>query len=229
MTMQLCGMSASPYFERVMVVLDIKGVLADVSYPGVPGGFKSVEHTAHHPKAMIPYLIKEDGSSLTEGQLIAEYLDHKLGGPTLLPADIDKAMQVRAICRIFDLYYYPAQRPVGAAYFGGEVTEAEIAKARNEDIPAAFRYIEKYMDDGEYAVGNSWSVADAVLMTQLYWYERAIGHEGIHGFFGCKRMEAYWDNIQKTDIAKCSVERVEKAYNQIFGGPGTSFEAGEAE
>jgi|GEM_PF-1422071 len=227
MAMQLCGMSASPYFERVMVVLDIKGVLADVSYPGVPGGFRSEEHIAHHPKAMIPYLIKEDGSSLTEGQLITEYLDYKLDGPILVPADIDKAMQVRAICRIFDLYYYPAQRPVGAAYFGGEVTEAEIAKARDEDIPSAFRYIEKYMDGGEYAVGDSWSVADAVLITQLYWYDRAIGDKGIQGFFGCARMEAYWNNIQKTDVAKRSVERVEKAYNQIFGGPGSRSEGEE--
>lgn len=218
MTMQLCGVSVSPYFERVYTALDMKGALDALTYPGVPGGFKSEEHFKHHPMGMVPFLIKDDGSSLTEGQLIAEYLDDILKGPSLMPADPDKAAQVKVIARIFDLYYYAAQRPMGSAYFGGEETEEDIRNAREVEIPKALKYIEKYVDGGAYAVGDSWTHADAVFITQLYWYETVGGKYGLDGFGDCGKIADYWASVKETDVAQRSFERVSKSYEQFFGG-----------
>jgi len=216
--MQLCGVSVSPYFERVYTVLDLKGATDQVDYPGIPGGFKSDEHFKYHPMGMIPFLIKEDGSSLTEGQIIAEYLDEVLEGPSLMPSEPDAAAQVRAIARVFDLYYYAAQRPIGSAYFGGDESEEDIKNAREIKIPKALKYIEKYMGDGEYAVGDGWTIADAVLISQLFWYDTIGEKYGLDGFANCPKLTVYWDRIKGTDAAKRSFNRVKKSYEQFFGG-----------
>jgi glutathione S-transferase len=218
MAMQLCGVSVSPYFERVFLALDMKGATKELDYPGVPGGFKSDEHFMHHPMGMVPFLIKDDGSSLTEGQIIMEYLDAVVSGPKLIPENADDAAQVAAIARVFDLYYYAAQRPFGSAYFGGTETEEDMKNAREVEIPKALAYLEKYMGEGERAVGNSWSTADAVLISQLYWYERVGDKYELPNFDAFPKLKAYWDKIKVTDVAKRSFERVGKSFDQFFGG-----------
>jgi len=220
MTMQLCGVSVSPYFERILTMLDLKGAMKQLEYPGVPGGFKSAEHLAHHPMGMVPYLIKDDGDSLTEGQIIMEYLDAVLDGPKMLPDSPDAAAQVKAICRIFDLYYYAAQRPIGSTFFGGEEDPDAIKKALEEDIPKALNYIEKYMGEASRAVGDSWSIADTVLISQFYWYDRVGAKFPLPTLADYPKLNSYWVRTKETDEAKRSFARIEKSFEEVFGSEG---------
>jgi len=219
MTMQLCGVSVSPYFERIIIMLDMKGALDQIELGAVPGGFKSDAHFVYHPMGKIPFLIKEDGSSLTESQVIAEYLDHKLEGPAMVPGDLDEATQARLIARILDIYYAEAVRPMARVAFGGEASDEEIAKARDEDIPRAFDYLEKYMGSGKRAVGDSWTVADAALISHLYWFGALMPRFGVEGFGGRPRLTAYWDRVKDTDLVKRSFERVKKSYDAFTDNP----------
>ncbi|MBL4787950.1 MAG: glutathione S-transferase family protein [Kordiimonadaceae bacterium] len=219
MTIQLFGASVSPYYERVLVFLDMKGALDQVELCSVPGGFKSGAHIEHHPLGMIPFLIKEDGSSLTESQLIMLYLDSVLIGPKQLPVNIDAAIQTQAIARVFDLYYGAAVKPFGAAYFGGEVDEAAMETARGGEIQKVFGYVEKYMDGGQHAVGTDWTMADAVLIVQLYWYHRIGQTFELPALARFPKLKSYWENINRCDYALRSIGRIETSYNNFSGKP----------
>lgn len=216
--MQLCGHSVSPYFERVVIALDIKGALDQVTLAGVPGGFKSDEHFGHHPMGKIPFLIKDDGNSLTEGQVIAEYLDRVLDGPDLTPHDFEAATQTRLIARVLDLYYAEAVKPYGRVAFGGEATDEELARARDEDIPKAFGYLEKYLGGGKRAVGDDWTLADTALISHLYWYGALKVRFGLEGYARWPKLDAYWESVKDTDIVTRSFDRVKKSYDEFFGG-----------
>ena len=224
--MKLCGVSASPFYERIVIMLDMKGAMDQVELAPVPGGFKSDEHFAFHPMGKIPFLIKEDGTSLTESQVIAEYLDHKLDGPSMTPADIEDATQMHAIARVLDLYYSAAVHPIGGAAFGGAISDEALDKARDEDIPAAFNYLEKYLGSSRRAVGDSWTIADAVLISQLYWYNALSGRFGLRDFSAHPKLDAYWANIKDTDIVTRSFERVKKSFDEFTdGSPASEDEA----
>ncbi|NVJ70874.1 MAG: glutathione S-transferase family protein [Alphaproteobacteria bacterium] len=216
--MQLCGHSVSPYFERVVIALDIKGVMDQVELAGVPGGFKSEKHFSYHPLGKIPFLIKDDGTSITEGQVIAEYLDRVLDGPDLMPHDFEQATQARLIARVMDLYFSEAVKPFGRIAFGGESTDAEVEKAKLEDIPMAFNYLEKYMGNGQRAVGDDWTIADTALIPHLYWYGALQVRFDLEGYDRWPRLFAYWNHVKDTDIVTRSFDRIKESYDEFFGG-----------
>lgn len=218
MALRLCGVSVSPYFERVFLALDMKGATKHVEYPGVPGGFKSDEHFKNHPLGKIPFLIKEDGTSLTESQVIMEYLDSVLDGPKLVPEDPADRADASALARIFDIYFYHAQRPFGSAYFGGPDTEEDMRKAREEEMLPVLNYIEKYIGTGDRAIGDYWTTADAVLISQLYWFDRIGEKYDMPSLTDYPKLNAYWENVKVTEMARRSFERVGKSYDQFFGG-----------
>lgn len=216
--MHLCGEHVSPYFERVVILLDMKGAMDQLKIGGVPGGFKSEEHFKNHPMGKIPFLIRDDGSSITESQVIAEYLDRVLDGPRLTPENYDDATDARLIARVLDLYYADAIRPMGRVAFGGEASEEELAKARDEDIPKAFDYLEKYLGGGKRAIGDEWTIADAALISHLYWHGALMPRFGVDGFMGRPKLAAYWDAVKDTDIVTRSFERVKISYDKFFAG-----------
>ncbi|WP_417449750.1 glutathione S-transferase family protein [Kordiimonas sp.] len=215
--MKLIGESVSPYFERVYIGLDIKGVTDKLEYGMPDGGFKSDAHFEAHPLGKIPYLVKDDGTTLTEGQLILEYLDRTLGGRLLTPEDFDAATDARAIGRILDLYYAEAVRPMGRVAFGGTATDDEIAKAREQDIPTALAYVSKYMGGGKYAVGDDWTIADCALISHLYWYGALMPRFGLEGFGDNERLADYWARVKDDPVVTRSFARTKKAYDKFFG------------
>lgn len=215
--MQLCGHSVSPYVERILIVLEMKGASDSVVLSDVPGGFKSNEHFAYHPLGKIPFLILDDERSLTESQVIVEYLDEVLDGPKVTPSEPFDAARSNQISRVLDIYYTNAIGPMGRVAFGGSATEDELATARNIDVPAALGYLETLLSDGEYAVGNSWSHADAALMTHLYWFERLMPDFGVNSFDGYPKLSAYWKHVTGTDLYKASKARADASFDKFFG------------
>ncbi|WP_262695924.1 glutathione S-transferase family protein [Kordiimonas aquimaris] len=216
--MQLCGHSVSPYVERILIVLEMKGIADAVVLSDVPGGFKSDEHFTYHPLGKIPFLLLDDGQSLTESQVIVEYLDAVLDGRKVIPTDPFAAATASQISRVLDIYYTNAIGPMGRVAFGGSATDDELAKARDIDIPAALGYLEKLINGSEYAVGDSWSHADAALMTHFYWFERLMPEFGVNGFGGYPNLSAYWNHVTGTDLYKDSKARADASFDKFFGG-----------
>ncbi len=215
--MKLCGHSVSPYVERILIALEMKGKPGDVVLTDVVGGFKSPEHLTHHPLGKIPFLLLEDGSSLSESQSIVEYLDAVVGGVSVTPADPMVAAKANRIVRVLDIYYTGAIGPMGKVAFGGTATDEEMADAKERALPEALRYLDYCIEGEQYALGDSWSHADAAIMSQLYWFERLMPRFGVPGLEAYTTLNAYWENAKKTDIYRASKARADKSVAKFFG------------
>ncbi len=78
---------ASPYARKIRVAANILGLTDRIEIAGVDLADPADSIRAQNPLGKIPTLVLEDGSSLYDSRVIAEYLDHLAGGNRLFPAD----------------------------------------------------------------------------------------------------------------------------------------------
>ncbi len=213
--MQLCGVSLSPFYERVLMVIETKGALDKIEQSGIPGGFKSAQHMEHNPLGLIPYLIKDDGSVLPEGQVIAEYLDRVLEGPSVMPVDADGAANVQLVCRLVDLYVVRATTPMLRALVFNNRNEEEITKAVSTDWPAALDMLEHFKPDTKFAAANVLTIADYSLIPLMFQMQTFFVHFGIAGFGNRPKLNAWWNTVKDLDVVKNSHSRMAISFQMI--------------
>ena len=214
--MKLCGHSVSPFVERILIALDMKGVPDAVTLSDVPGGFKSEDHLGFHPLGKIPFLLMDDGRNLTESQAIANYLDAVAGGDALTPADPFEAANVERIIRVMDIYYSNAIGPMGRMAFGGSATEDELKDAKERALPEAMRYLDHCLEGTEFAAGNGWTMADACIMSHLYWFEKLMPQFGAADLSDYAKVGAYWNNARESDVYQASKARADKSFAKFM-------------
>ncbi len=78
---------ASPYARKIRIAADILGVTDRIEIAGVDLADPTDSIRSQNPLGKIPALVLEDGSSLYDSRVIAEYLDVLAGGGKLFPAD----------------------------------------------------------------------------------------------------------------------------------------------
>lgn len=213
--MQLCGVSMSPFFERVMVGLDIKGSINDLDYPGVPGGFKSEQHYKTNPSGKIPYLIRTDGKAMGESQVILEYLDQKLEGPKLVPTNPEAAADAKLVCRVFDDEVMPSMWPFLKALNWGQTDEAAIARARDESLPRGLDCLEHYMGEGKRAVSDEWTVADCALIPFVFQVKTFLPKFDITDLGDRPRLTSWVDRVSETEIFDRSMQRIRTSIKEV--------------
>lgn len=214
--MKLYGHSVSPYFERIMMMLEVKGQLDAVERADIPDGFKSEQHLAWHPLGKIPFLVLDDGSSITESQCVSDYLDAVLDGPKIMPSDPREIAKVGQIIRAMDIYYTNSITPMGKVAFGGSSTEEELSDARDRAIPDAFKYLDPLLSGGEFAVGEGWTSADATVGSHLYWYEWFCGKFDMPSLDAFPKVGTYWKTMQSSEIYKNSKARADASVKKFF-------------
>ncbi len=79
--------AASPYARKVRIGADLLGLAARIEVVAASTGDPADSLRQQNPLGKIPTLVLEDGSSLYDSRVIAEYLDHLAGGGKLIPAD----------------------------------------------------------------------------------------------------------------------------------------------
>jgi glutathione S-transferase len=78
---------ASPYARKVRIAADILGLTRRIEIQGADTTNPEDSLRIQNPLGKIPVLVLEDGSTLYDSRVIAEYLDHLAGGGKLFPAD----------------------------------------------------------------------------------------------------------------------------------------------
>lgn len=131
-------------------------------------------YLAINPKATIPTLVRDDGTSLTEFQAIAWWLARRYPKSKLLPEDIDGEARVietldyvvgtihgQGYTRIFTTSNYSANK-----------AEFESIQARGREIVnAGFAVMNEMLAGKDYVVG-SFSIADAALFYVEFWADK---------------------------------------------------------
>jgi glutathione S-transferase len=162
--MKLFYSPLSPFVRKVMIVAIENGLDGRIETvtTGVNPAAPNKELAQHNPLMKIPALITDDGLTLVESKVIAQYLD-ALGGNTLLPASGHgrwKALRMEAIADgIADagilVRYEQAMRPAGLQW--QQWIDGQLAKIGNalDLLEAEAADLEGPLDLGKAAVASA--------------------------------------------------------------------------
>ena len=204
--MKLYQTYTSPFPTRVRLCLYAKGLDVEIIEP--PGFHATPESKGDYysinPIGRVPTLITDDGQALPESEVICEYLEDAYPDPPLLPPDPWGKAQVRLISRLCDFYLVMAMRPLFTASGQSRKRWDRASIDRGlEAVETALSYIEAYIGDGGYAVGDKLTWADGALVPQLMlsyeWAPALFGSENPLGKHA--KLARYWAVIAKNPIA----------------------------
>jgi glutathione S-transferase len=165
------GIPGSPFLRTVEVTLREKG--ADYRLHAMaPGEHKQPEHLARHPFGRIPAFEHGD-FAIYETQAIVRYLDEVFPNPPLTPGNPRERARMNQVIGIIEWYFFPKaaapiafNRIIGPRLLGLPSDEAAIAEA----MPMArtcFAELDRLLGDKPYYGGDSASIADIMLTSQL--------------------------------------------------------------
>ena len=132
------------------------------------------EYLTINPKATIPSLVRDDGTSITEFQAIAWWLARRYPKAKLLPDDIDGEVSVLEIMDyvVGTIHGQGYTRIFTTSNFSANVADHEAIQARGHEIVKhGFSLIDKVLAGRDYVVGN-FSIADAALFYVEFWADK---------------------------------------------------------
>lgn len=169
--MILHGYFRSSAAWRVRIALNLKGLSAEPKYQHLrKGEQRSAEYLAINPQGLLPSLILDDGSVLTQSLAICEYLDEVHPEPPLLPADPVARARVRAFSQAIACDIHPLQNlKVLKALEARGQTQAETQAWSREVITGGFEALDALIagQSHTFAFGETPSLADICLVPQM--------------------------------------------------------------
>ncbi len=159
----------SSYCWKVQIALDADGTSysyrnVDPSHPGVMDELRSL-----WPIGKFPLLV-DDGQVIAETTCIIEHVQATHPGPNVWIPDGESGRHVRFLDRFFDLHIQGnmqpsvnhALRPAGC----GDPFGAEQGLAR---LRIAYDWLETNLPDGQWAAGDSFTLADCAAAPALFY------------------------------------------------------------
>jgi len=148
------GSYVSPYVRKVLACMNLKGI--DYEVDPITPFFGNDEFRRLSPLCRIPVLIDGD-FSISDSSVICAYLDEAYPGPPLFPSDPKHRARARWLEEfadtrlgelfIWNLFYQKVVRPL---VWGEPADEERVARALNQDIPAALDYLESQLPSDCY-------------------------------------------------------------------------------
>lgn len=170
MTLQLFAHPFSSYCQKALIAFyeNEIGFEFRILSPDEPANGE--EFARLWPIQRFPILV-DDGRTILEATTIIEHLHANYPGPVrLIPDDPRDAVEVRMLDRVFDNY---VMTPQGAIVFNAIREEKDrdpFGVARNRKmLETAYAWIDARMADREWAVGESFSLADCAAAPSLFY------------------------------------------------------------
>jgi len=168
--MILHGGKASPFFRKVIVALEEKGLPYEIhDLAPIP---KTPELMALNPLGKIPIL--SDGDlTLPDSSVICAYLERAHPSPRLYPeeaADFGRALFLEEYADTkMGQSISPAffERFIKVQFFQAEPDEAVVKNALEVETPPVLDYLEGLLGEGGAALLGTFSIADIAVGTQL--------------------------------------------------------------
>ena len=154
----------SPFAARCRIQLHAKGLafdVVDLAHP-LPADYRGI-----NPIGKVPAL-RVDGELIPESAVIAEFLEDAYPEPALRPREPLVAARVRLLARIGDLYVMAPMERLFAQTMATEPDQEEIALGVS-GIERGLDFLERFLDGGRYAAGDSLTIADCALVPVLHY------------------------------------------------------------
>ena len=160
---KIYGTTLSNYYSTAKAALVEKG-LAFEEVSIMPS--QEPEVLAKSPMGKVPY-IEVDGTTLTETNVIFDYLEDIQPQPALYPGDPWARAKAKEIIRFVELYLdAPARRHVPTVYFGAPVDQAAYDAARPL-LETGLRALKQLVRFEPYVAGDTFTFADLTAYFEL--------------------------------------------------------------
>lgn len=173
--MQLFTYYRSSASYRVRIALNLKGLNAEQIAVNLAAGEQLDEDYAKwNPQKLIPALVADEGSVLTQSLAIIEYLEEKFPEtPRLLPADAEGRARVRALAQSVASEIAPLNNLRVLKFLVSDMGADEAQKNAwyQHWIRLGFEALEtmlQYGQSGIYCFGDTPTMADCCLVPQVY-------------------------------------------------------------
>jgi glutathione S-transferase len=154
----IIGSFVSPYVRKVLACLNLKGL--DYEIDPITPFYGNDEFERLSPLRRIPVLIDGD-FSISDSSVICDYVDDAYGGHPLYPKDPKDRARAHWVeefadtrlgdLLIWSLFYQKVVRPL---VWGEPTDEERVAKAEQEEIPAALDYLERELPADGFLFGE---------------------------------------------------------------------------
>lgn len=164
---------------------------------------------AKWPMGKFPVLLDSDRKSMTtETSVIIEYLDtYYPGAQHFIPQNIDAALEVRRWDRVFDhINTTMSKVVVDNIRPEGQRDPFGVEEAKRV-VHAAYAVVETQLGDREFAVGDSFTMADCAAAPALWYATRNVPLENKY-----PRIAAYFERLK----ARPSFARAVKESEPLF-------------
>lgn len=122
----------------------------------------------HVPKGQVPALVTREGHLLTENAAVLQYVGD-LGGLNPAPGTFERYQLQEWLSFVGTELH----KHVMYSIFNPASPTETVAYAREQGAPSRFDYLESWLKERPYLVGDRYTVADAYLTTVLNWTSRA--------------------------------------------------------
>lgn len=154
--------SLSPHIVLREAGLDFTAEKVDLAAKKTESG---ADYLTINPKGQVPALLLDDGSLLTEGVAIVQYLADRVPDRNLIPA----AGTLSRYHAIEWLNFVATELHKGFSPLFNPKTPDEYKAVARSKLEQQFSYLDGVLAQQQYLLGNRFSVADAYLFTVLRW------------------------------------------------------------
>ena len=176
MTLILHGYWRSTASYRVRIAMNLKGVAYDQATHDLrTGAQRDPAYLALAPQGLVPALQSPEGP-LTQSLAILEWIEERWPEPALLPQDLHGRAVVRAMANLIAADIHPLNnlRVLQALREQFSASPDQIQAWIAQWITDGFTALDRMIGDhgGVFAFGDQPSLADCVLVPQVYSAER---------------------------------------------------------
>lgn len=197
--MKVYGHPMSTCTRKVLMTLAEKGARAEfVLVDIMKGEGHAPEHLARQPFGQVPVFEEDDGWQVYESRAICRYLDAKLSGPSLMPADLRQRAEVEQWISIEASNFTPPAMKViyqllFSKFFGTEPNLA-IAEEGKKGVRKAVAVMDKQLQGRNFLVGDGLTLADIFFMPYIEYLAMA-GEIGL--IAESERVGAWWKRLSE--------------------------------
>jgi maleylacetoacetate isomerase len=169
MSIKLYGYWRSSAAYRVRIALNLKGLeYENIPVSLMPGisEHRQEAYRAKNPQMLVPFM--EDGDiALNQSMAILEYLEETYPDVALLPSSEPMRSKVRAFCNVIACDIHPLQNLRVMQYVSAEY-DGDPKQWAAHWMHEGFKALEAVASEGPYVFGDSVTLADALLVPQIY-------------------------------------------------------------